>query len=50
MAAWDLSRFAETLLPLIHDDMNEAVKIAQGAVSEFHNLSGNLLHTQHHRE
>ncbi|MEG1256250.1 protein adenylyltransferase SelO [Clostridium sp.] len=38
MAAWDLSRFAETLLPLLHDDMNEAVKIAQGAVSEFHNL------------
>ena len=38
MAAWDLSRFAETLLPLLHDDMNEAVKIAQDAVSEFQNL------------
>ncbi|MBU3136772.1 YdiU family protein [Clostridium gasigenes] len=38
MAEWDLARFAETLLPLLHDDMNEAIKIAQGAVSEFHNL------------
>ncbi len=38
MAEWDLARFAETLLPLLHDDMNEAIKIAQEAVSEFHNL------------
>lgn len=38
MAEWDLARFAETLLPLLHDDMNEAIKIAQEAVSEFHKL------------
>ena len=38
MAEWDLARFAETLLPLLHNDMDEAIKIAQEAVSEFHNL------------
>ena len=38
MAVWNLSRFAETLLPLLHRDRSEAVKLAQGAVSEFPNI------------
>lgn len=32
---WNLSRFAETLLPLLHEDTNEAVNIAQEAISGF---------------
>ncbi|MEX6586225.1 protein adenylyltransferase SelO [Paraclostridium bifermentans] len=35
MAEWNLCRFAETLLPLISDDKNEAIKIAQDAISDF---------------
>lgn len=35
IAGWNLARFAETLLPLLHDDEEEAVKIAQDAVSGF---------------
>ena len=35
MAEWNLSRFAETLLPLLHEDTDESVKIAQEAVSRF---------------
>lgn len=41
MAAWDLARFAETLLPLLHNNMDEAIKIAEGAVSEFYYLYRN---------
>jgi len=38
IAGWNLARFAETLLPLLHNDQEEAVKIAQDAISEFTEL------------
>lgn len=38
MAAWNLARFAETLLPLLHSDKDEAIKLAQNAVLEFNGL------------
>lgn len=40
-AAWNLARFAETLLPLLHDNPEQAVETAQGAVSVF----GDLYHS-----
>ena len=38
MAEWNLCRFAETLLPLIHENKDEAIKIAQSSVSNFYNI------------
>lgn len=35
IAGWNLARFAETLLPLLHDDQSKAVELAQEAVSGF---------------
>jgi len=35
---WNLSRFAETLLPLIHDNKEKAVELATKEVSEFSNI------------
>jgi uncharacterized protein YdiU (UPF0061 family) len=35
IARWNLARFAETLLPLIHEDPKEAVLMANEAISEF---------------
>lgn len=35
IAGWNLARFAETLLPLLHDEQAQAIKIAQDAVSSF---------------
>jgi serine/tyrosine/threonine adenylyltransferase len=35
MALWNLSRFAETLLPLLHKDQEQAVKLAEDALSNF---------------
>ena len=35
IAQWNLTRFAETLLPLLHDKEEEAVKQAQDSVSTF---------------
>lgn len=35
IAQWNLARYAETLLPLIHDDENEALQLAQREVSNF---------------
>ncbi|WP_231689543.1 protein adenylyltransferase SelO [Bacillus sp. FJAT-27245] len=35
IGAWNLARFAETLLPLLHDDEEEALKIANEAISGF---------------
>jgi serine/tyrosine/threonine adenylyltransferase len=44
IAAWNLARFAEALLPLLHDDEDQAVKLAEGAISEFAGLyHGNWL-------
>lgn len=41
IAAWNLARFAETLLPLLHNDEEQAVKLAQDAVSDFAELYQN---------
>ena len=38
IAQWNLTRFAETLLPLIHINEDEAVKMAEIAVSQFSEL------------
>ncbi|PWW25503.1 uncharacterized protein YdiU (UPF0061 family) [Cytobacillus oceanisediminis] len=38
IGGWNLARFAETLLPLLHDDQDEAVKIAQDAISDFNKI------------
>lgn len=35
IAAWNLARFAETLLPLLHDNQEQAVKLAEDAISDF---------------
>jgi len=35
VAEWNLARFAETLLPLLHDDEDKAVEIAVEALSAF---------------
>ncbi|RDY24342.1 YdiU family protein [Romboutsia maritimum] len=38
MAQWNLCRFAETLLPLLHENEKDAIEIAQDAISNFNNL------------
>lgn len=38
IAAWNLARFAETLLPLLHDDEKKAIKLAQDTILEFHDI------------
>ncbi|BAU28323.1 uncharacterized protein YdiU (UPF0061 family) [Aneurinibacillus soli] len=38
IGVWNLARFAETLLPLLHADQDEAVKLAEGALSNFAEL------------
>ncbi|MBL8865819.1 MAG: YdiU family protein [Planctomycetia bacterium] len=38
IAQWNLARFAETLLPLLHADANRAVAIATEAIHEFPGL------------
>ena len=44
IAGWNLSRFAETLLPLLHDDEEQAVELAQDALADFADLyQGNWL-------
>jgi uncharacterized protein YdiU (UPF0061 family) len=35
IAGWNLTRFAETLLPLLHDDPAQAVELAQHAIADF---------------
>jgi serine/tyrosine/threonine adenylyltransferase len=35
IGVWNLARFAETLLPLLHDNQEEAVKLAEDALSIF---------------
>lgn len=35
IAAWNLTRFAETLLPLLHSEEEKAVTLAQDAIAEF---------------
>ena len=38
IAAWNLSRFAETLLPLLHEESDRAVELARDTVTEFRAL------------
>ncbi|MBD2867500.1 protein adenylyltransferase SelO [Paenibacillus arenilitoris] len=38
IGAWNLARFAEALLPLLHEDEDEAVKLAEEALSAFAEL------------
>lgn len=35
IGAWNLARFAETLLPLLHDEQKEAIKIAEKEIGHF---------------
>jgi len=38
MGAWNLTRFAETLLPLLHPESSQAVTLAQEALAEYSSL------------
>ena len=38
MGGWNLTRFAETLLPLLHPEMPQAVNMAQEALAEYTSL------------
>ncbi|WP_028390106.1 protein adenylyltransferase SelO [Bacillus cihuensis] len=38
MAGWNLARFAESLLPLLHDDQEQALKLAQAEIANFMEL------------
>ncbi|MCL6604828.1 MAG: YdiU family protein [Paenibacillus sp.] len=38
IAAWNLARLAETLLPLLHNEQEQAIKLAEKAISDFHEL------------
>ncbi|MBE1556491.1 uncharacterized protein YdiU (UPF0061 family) [Filibacter limicola] len=38
IAGWNLARFAETLLPLLHDNQEQAVQLAQDKISGFKGL------------
>ncbi|PAF11705.1 hypothetical protein CHH61_25865, partial [Shouchella clausii] len=35
---WNLARFAESLLPLLHDNQEQAVNLAQDEISKFTTL------------
>jgi serine/tyrosine/threonine adenylyltransferase len=35
IGGWNLARFAESLIPLMHENEEEAVKLAQGAISDY---------------
>jgi uncharacterized protein YdiU (UPF0061 family) len=41
IAQWNLARFSETLLPLLHEDENEAIKIAENSIKKFMTLYEN---------
>ncbi|WP_240794292.1 protein adenylyltransferase SelO [Bacillus sp. BHET2] len=38
IAGWNLARFAESLLPILHDEQEESLKLAQDTVMEFPKL------------
>ncbi|MDF2065569.1 protein adenylyltransferase SelO [Bacillus sp. Cr_A10] len=38
IAGWNLARFAESLLPILHEDEEEAIKLAQNAIEDFPKL------------
>ncbi|MEK4229600.1 protein adenylyltransferase SelO [Solibacillus sp. FSL H8-0538] len=35
MGVWNLGRFAESLLPLLHENQDEAIKLAEDAIDEY---------------
>jgi uncharacterized protein YdiU (UPF0061 family) len=37
IAHWNLTKLAESLLPLLHENMDEAIKLAEVAISEYAN-------------
>lgn len=41
---WNLARFAETLLPLLHDEQEKAIKLAQDALSDYADKFNNHMH------
>ncbi|WP_338597619.1 protein adenylyltransferase SelO [Clostridium baratii] len=41
MAVWNLARFAETLLPLLSTDQDEAINLAEDALAEFSEIFKN---------
>jgi uncharacterized protein YdiU (UPF0061 family) len=44
IGAWNVTRFAEALLPLLHEDEEEAVKLAEDTIGEYNELyRGNWL-------
>ncbi len=42
IAGWNLAQLAESLLPLLHDDQEQAIKLAQDAISHFTELYQHL--------
>jgi len=38
IAAWNLARLAEALLPLLHEDEEQAIKLAEDAIAGYHEL------------
>ena len=38
MASWNICRFAETLLPLIDEDIDRAIDLAQKVINKFTDL------------
>ncbi|RXT04905.1 YdiU family protein [Ammoniphilus sp. CFH 90114] len=38
IGVWNLARFAETLLPLLHENQDQAIELAQDALSQFTDL------------
>ncbi|WP_210367303.1 protein adenylyltransferase SelO [Bacillus sp. REN3] len=38
IGGWNLARFAETLLPLLHEEEKQAIELAQAAISEYPDL------------
>jgi len=38
IGAWNLARFSEALLPLLHDDREKAIELAQDAISSYNDL------------
>jgi uncharacterized protein YdiU (UPF0061 family) len=41
IAAWNLARFAETLLPLLHENQEQAIELAEAAIADFTKLYHN---------
>lgn len=41
IGAWNLARFAETLLPLIHEDQEEAIRLASEEINKYEQVFNN---------